>query len=318
MKKIFLLCLLVISTLFANFGDQGSEVSIDEIKLKVELIKEDNSAVTVLDGSNYLKLNGSSSIASSIGQALEGIKPEAGTYTHIQWRPMGFRVKAKIINGNSTYYTKNITVPEDDTTSWELTNDVNNYDSTEITAGDQTQTIKVKFTTPLVVNETTGVNLFYVSKFSGDVDYSGTLPNVTWISNVMEAFAFLSEKPAKMSQFDLTYTKNSITYKNKITLFFNRNGRLLGSHSSEGTASFDGAIHGGFVLESKQTNNNSYEIKVYADSVNSTHTVKFDLDCSSSTPAYSNLTVDQWSSDRTGGNLTTSGNATCTNLQINE
>lgn len=317
MKKILLGLLLLGNFLFAAPAAPYGQVDIDEVKLKVELIKDDNTAVTILDGTKYLKLNGTSSTATSVGQALEGVKPAVGTYQSVRWTPMGFRIKAKIVAGATTYYTKNITVPEDDTTSWALSTNVLDYASTTITPGSVTHTVTVKFPTPLVVSSTNGVNLFYVSKFDGDVNYAGILPNVTWISNIMEAFGFVTNAPAKIAQFDLIYNKNTTDYKNKISLLFDANNKLLGAHSSEGTGGYDRALSGGFIKEATNSGN-AYTITTDGEGFPQVVTFNFDIsNCSN----YSSLIVDRWQSsnpDMTGGTLTQTGTVTCTPLTISQ
>jgi len=320
MIKTFLTILLIGNTLFAAIGQTGSTVDIDEIKLKVELIKDDNTSVTILDGTKYLKINGNSSSATSIGEALEGIKPPAGTYTHIRWTPLGYRIKVKFIDNNITYYSTSTTVPEDDTTSWHFSTTETDYASTTITQGTVTNTVTIKFPTALIVTNDKTVNLFYVSKFTGDVQYStskATIADQTWVSNTMEAFGFLTTTPAKIAQFDLVYNLSGTTYKNKISLFFDENNNILGSHSSEGTAGADRALHGGFVKESNTTSN-GYTITTEGEGF--PQVVSFDFNISTCSN-YSNLTVDRWQTsnpDLTGGTLTTSGSVTCTDINISK
>ena len=320
MKKILLLVMFMGSYLFATLGDVGSEVAIDEIKLKVELVKDDNTTVTILDGTEYLKLNGSSSSSTSIGQALAGTKPPAGTYTHIKWTPQGFRIKAKIVKSGVTYYTKNITVPEDDTTPWELTQDQVDYNSTTITQGAVTNTVTVEFPNPLVVTENKAIDLFYISKFTGAVDYSQTLPDVTWISNTMEAFSFTINTPAKIAQFDLVYNKGGTDYKNKISLLFDENDNLLGAHSSEGIGSANRALSGGFIKKAVTTTN-GYNITTDGEGFPQVVSFDFNLSNCNNSTTYSNLTVDRWQSsnpDLTGGTLTTTGTVTCSDINITQ
>ena len=317
MKKILLALFFIGSSLFGAVGDAGSSVDIDEIKLKVELIKDDNTTVTILDGTKYLKINGSSSSATSIGQALAGVKPAVGTYTHVRWTPMGFRIKAKIISGAVTYYTKDITVPEDDTTSWELTQTEADYASTIITQGAVTHTVTVKFPTALIVSEDKAVDLFYINKFTGDVYYSGSLPDLTWVSNTMEAFGFIINTPVKIAQFDLIYDKSGTDYKNKISLLFDENNNILGSHSSEGTGGAERALSGGFI---KELNTTSTGYIITTEGEGFPQVVSFDFNISNCSN-YSNLTVDRWQSsnpDMTGGTLTTTGTTTCSDINITE
>jgi len=319
-KKILLALFFIGSSLFGAVGEAGSSVDIDEVKLKVELIKDDNTTVTILDGTKYLKINGSSSTATSIGQALEGIKPAVGTYTHVRWTPMGFRIKVKFIDNGTTYYSTNTTVPEDDTTSWQFSTTETDYASTIITQGAVTHTVTVKFPTALVVSEDKAVDLFYVSKFTGDVQYSirkATMADQTWVSNTLEAFGFITNTPAKIAQFDLIYNKSGTDYKNKISLLFDENNNILGSHSSEGTGGAERALSGGFIKESNTTST-GYTITTEGEGF--PQVVSFDFNLSNCSN-YSNLTVDRWQSsnpDMTGGTLTTTGNVTCSDINITE
>ena len=320
MKKILLALLFIGSSLFGAVGESGSEVEIDEIKLKVELIKDDKTIVTILDGTKYLKLNGSSSSATSIGQALSGVKPAVGTYTHVRWTPMGFRIKVKFIDNGTTYYSTNTTVPEDDTTSWQFSTTETDYASTIITQGAVTHTVTVKFPTNLLVTADKAVNLFYVSKFTGDVQYStgkATMADQTWVSNTMEAFGFITNTPAKIAQFDLVYNNSGTEYKNKISLLFDENNNILGSHSSEGTSGAGRALSGGFIKE-LNTTNTGYTLTT--DGEGFPQVISFDFNVSNCSN-YSNLTVDRWqssNSNMTGGTLTTTGNVTCSDITISE
>ena len=320
MKKILLALLFIGSSLFGAVGESGSEVEIDEVKLKVELIKDDNTSVTILDGTKYLKINGSSSTTTSIGQALAGVKPAVGTYTHVRWTPMGFRIKVKFIDSGTTYYSTNTTVPEDDATSWQFSTTETDYASTIIIPGAVTNTVTVKFPSNLIVTADKEVNLFYVSKFTGDVQYSdnkATMQDQTWVSNTMEAFGFLTKTPAKIAQFDLVYNKSGTDYKNKISLLFDENNNILGSHSSEGTGGAERALSGGFIKESNTT---STGYTITTDGEGFPQVISFDFNISNCSN-YSNLTVDRWQSsnpDMTGGTLTTTGNVTCSDITITE
>jgi hypothetical protein len=230
---------------------------------------------------------------------------------------MGFRIKAKIVSEAVTYYTKNITVPEDDATSWELTQTEADYASTIVTQGAVTHTVSVKFPTALVVTEDKAIDLFYINKFTGSVYYSGGLPDLTWISNTIEAFGFITNTPAKIAQFDLIYNKSGTDYKNKISLLFDENNNILGSHSSEGTDGAERALSGGFIKESNTTAT-GYTITTEGEGF--PQVVSFDFNLSTCSN-YSNLTVDRWQSsnpDLTGGTLTTTGNVTCTDINITE
>ena len=327
MKKIFLAIFLIGSSLLAQVGEEGSKVESEEIKLEVKLIKDDNTTVTVLDGSQYLKLNGQSETNTSIGQALEGTKPPSGTYTHIQWTPKGFRTKAKVKIGGIFYYTKDITVPEDDTTPWQVTNDESQYGKTIIESGGEgsvTATVTVKFPQPLVVTNDKPVELYTIVKFGNDVQYDsndGSIENIRNIGKEMTNFLFTSTAPAKRAYFVLEYLKDGTTYKNGISLFFDKNDNLIGAYSSEGADGADAAMHGGFVLEANDLGNNQYKLIVWDDPDENgqneiKHEVSFTLDCSNST--YSNLSVNQWASDMQGGALTESGTAICSNISIIE
>ena len=319
MKKIFLALIILLSNIFADIGDNGSEVAVDEVKLKVELIKADGSSVTILDGSKYLRVTGSSSTATSIGDSISAALPPEGTYTKIRWTPMGFKIKAKIVKGATTYYTKKITVPEDDKTSWQLTTNSSEYDFTTVTPGSVTNTVTFTFPTPLVISKDKPVNLYYVNKFSGDVEYSGSLPDVTWISNVMETFAFVSNKPVKLVQFDLNNTYNSKNFTNKVSLIYDSNNKLLGAYVAnlgiEDTTQ-NGSLNPAFVLEANQTNNH-YSIKVDNDSENNVdyYIVSFDLNSTS----FSNASVKVYpGGNDLNGTLTTSGSLTTKDINFAE
>ena len=326
MKKILLALLFMGSSLFAQVGEEGSKVESEEIKLEVKLIKDDNTSITILDGTKYLRLNGQSETNTSIGQALEGTKPPAGTYTHIQWTPKGFRTKAKVKIDDIFYYTQNITVPEDDTTPWQVTDDKSKYGKTIIESGGNgtvtaTATVTVKFPQPLIVTDDKPVELYTIVKFGNDVQYGssdGSIENIRDIGKEMTNFLFTSTAPAKKAYFVLEYLKGGTTYKNGISLFFDKNDNLIGAYSSEGA---DGAMHGGFVLKANDLGNNQYKLIVWDDPDESgqneiKHEVSFTLDCSNST--YSNLSVNQWANDMQGGTLTENGTATCSDINIVE
>jgi hypothetical protein len=252
MKKILLAILFIGNSLFGAVGEDGSKVEFEEMKMILKLIKDDNTTVTILDGSKYLRLNGQSETQTSIGQALEGVKPPSGTYTHIQWTPNGFRVKSKVKIGGVFYYTQNVEVPEDDTTPWQVTTDESKYDATTITTGAVTATVTVKFPTPLVIADNKAVELYAITKFGSDVQYSstdGSIDKIRQVEKEMTNFLFTSTAPAKKAYFVLEYLKDSVTYKNGISLFFDENDKLIGAYSSEGVDGADGAMHGGFVLE---------------------------------------------------------------------
>ena len=325
MKKTLLALLFMGSSLFAQVGEAGSKVESEEIKLDIKLIKDDNTSVTILDGTKYLKLNGQSKTETSIGQALEGTKPPAGTYTHIQWTPKGFRKQAKVVIGGTTYYTKNITVPEDDTTPWQVTTDINDYGKTVIEsggAGSVTATVKVKFPQPLIVTNNKPVELYTIVKFGNDIQYDSndsSTQNIRNIGKEMTSFLFTSTAPVKKAYFVLEYVKNNTTYKNGISLFFDKDNKLIGAYSSEGADGADGAMHGGFVLEANDLGNNQYKLIVWDDPDENgqneiKHEVTFSLDCDNA--SYTSLDVNQWASNMQGGTLTQNGTATCSDINI--
>jgi len=55
-EKILLALLFIGSSLFGAIGDAGSERVSFQAMIKVELIKEDNSTVTILDGTKFIEL----------------------------------------------------------------------------------------------------------------------------------------------------------------------------------------------------------------------------------------------------------------------
>jgi hypothetical protein len=329
LKKILLALLFIISSLFSDTGETGSKNESFQIMVKIELIKEDNSLVTILDGTNFIELKTDGN-TTGLGESLEAVRPENGTYKGIKYTAYKFKQKAKIISAGTTYYTADVNITEG--ASYDLSSDIDNYGYTIVTLPNDVTT--VTFPKKLVIADGSDSSIVWINKYVlNQVIYetSGTIESSTNIREIEEATAFLPAIPAKTVVFDVNYTKTSNpTLTNKITAFLDKDGDLIGAYQMRPDS--NKALNGSELLQGSKTNNDyTFRFQNGDDSQDGTNgddyfDVSLSLDCTNST--YSSLVINEIEDGGTpttakpnnqdGYTLSVSGSIACTDINITE
>ena len=231
MNKILLTSILGSSLLMGQdtTGDVGSKMESMQWKMKLQLVKEDNTKVTILDGTKYLEMK-SGKLGSAFGAALSGTKPSAGTYKGLHIERYGIKQKGKIVVGAETYYTVDGLVAEGN--SYNLTTDESQYGTLEKDTTGFNQDIT--FTKLLVITDDAPVTLVHINKMFGNIkaEHDGNILNTTSLGENAKFDLFLPEIPAKTIRFDVTYSHNSDNNKTTpITIFLDSTKILLGAIS---------------------------------------------------------------------------------------
>ena len=296
MKQIFLLLFLVSQSLLATVGDAGSVRESFQAMLKVELIKDDNSTVTILDGTKFVELKTTAS-TTGIGASLSAIRPADGTYVGVKYTVTKFKHKLKVVSAGTTYYTVEKVVPNGG--EWGLSTDVKDYGYTTTLAPAGGYVTSVTFPTPLVLSSGSNAQLIWINQYEpNSVQYetNSNVENSTWIDETTKATAFLTAIPTKRVVFDIEYSKtNEPTLTNTVTVFLDANDNLLGAYNMRPDS--NKALNGSFLIKADKTNNsytfyfqngNDSDDGVDGDDY---YIVKVDLDTSNS--KYSSMEIEE-------------------------
>ena len=302
MKRLILLLILMIGTIIGDtyhVGEAGSKVDSFQVKLKLDLIKEDNTTVNILDGSAYLEVKCSGSgpcVADAINTAL----PPNGKYIGVKFRVTGFKYKAKVVSGGVAYYTTHETVIHGH--SWNLSTDAADYGTTTLTytASDLAhgESSIVHFGKPMIVSSGSDSTLMFIAKFmSNHIEYetNSDMSHVTRIAESEEALAIMPQLPKYRVTFDIVY--NSLTggtdRKNRFTIFLDENREVLGAFMQRIENS---ALNGSFFISATRESSTKYEFKIQngddsRDNIigNDYYTIVADLNCN--THQYGDLSV---------------------------
>ncbi len=329
MKKIILAIIFVGSSLFSAIGDAGSQRVSFQVMIKVELIKEDNSMVTVLDGTKFIELK-TTGTSTGLGTSLEAARPSDGSYKGVKYTVLKFKHKLKVVSGATTYYTTQKEVTNG--ASWDLSTDVNSYGYTTTLAPTGGYITTVIFPKVLTLASGSDASLVFVNQYlPNNVRYetNGNIESSTWIDETTKATGFLPAMPSKTLVFDVTYTKASNpTLTNTITVFLDASGDLIGAYQMR--PENDKALNGSFFIQGSKSNNDYiFRFQEGNDSDDATdgddyYDVSITLDCASST--YSNPVINEVvdggapvtakPNNEAGYTLTTTGTVTCTNISI--
>ncbi|MBI3813386.1 MAG: fibronectin type III domain-containing protein [Nitrospinae bacterium] len=319
--------LIATGILMAGTGATGSSMDGFKVKVdKIELMKNDNTWVTVYSGSEYLETVGTA--ANSIAGVLNGSMPPAGIYTSVKPTISNFKIKVKIVSptDGKTYYTTAQTVVYGSTTPWTLSTSSASYDYITITSVDVGNTNTTTFPTPLTVTGNSSVNLVWANEGSGIVTYNSYsidgLPDaVTWASEPSLVTATLPGMPSKQIRFDLTASRTTTPFSrsNTITFLLDSSGNLLGGTCYRPAQEF---INGFFLksgsLSNVSNNGNTatFDVSFWEGMNRGYYQITGSYDCGASTSGtYSSLTVmgKDGVPDYTGGGYTlnTTGPVTC-------
>lgn len=331
MKKILLALLLIGSNLLADIGENGSIRESFQALIKVELIKDDNTKVTILDGTKFIELKTTAN-TSGLASSLEAVRPDNGTYIGVEYTVTKFKHKIKVISAGTTYYTREKVVSNGD--SWDLSTNVNDYGYTTSLAPAGGYVTTVTFPKPLVLEKGSDASLVWVNQYMpNQVRYetNGNIENSTWIDETTKATAFLPNMPTKTIVFDVTYTKAlNPTLTNTITVFLDNKGDLIGAYEMRPDS--NQALNGSFLLSATKIDNNyTFKFQNGNDSDDGTsgddyYNINVTLNCTN--VSYSSLSINEVIDGATpitvkpnnqdGYTLTTNGNINCTNISITE
>jgi hypothetical protein len=332
-KKILLAMLFIGSSLLASIGDEGSKQESFQVMVKFELIKEDNSTVTILDGTEFLEVK-SDLNTTGLGASLGAVRPANGNYKGIKYTVTKLKQKSKIVVGATTYYTKDKTIAEGDSFALGQTNDINSVSD----YGYTTTTLPTDVTTlifPKILTLASGsdASIIWVQKYTPNKVIYETAGTVEASTNIREdeiLFSILPAMPTKTIVFDVNYTKDSNpTLTNTITAFLDKEGDLIGAYQMKPES--NKALNGSDLTQGTKINND-YSIRIQnhndsGDGINGDdyYDINVTLNCTNST--YSSLIINETQdgvsatalpNGQAGYTLTTSGNVICTDINITE
>ena len=263
MKKLIAMTigLLISSNLFAIVSITGERESF-QVMLKLELIRDDNTSVTILDGSKYVELKTDSN-TTGIGTSLAAIRPDDGIYTKIKYTVYKFKHKLYVSDGVTTYYTTNKSIAMGE--SWALSPNINEYGYTETIPATPLIT-EVILPKPLDIVSGSDASLVFINKYDNgfNIDYNSSLgiDQAIWVDEPTIATAFLPDIPAQTITFDLLYRDSNynIVRQNTITLFLDENNALTGGYMMRPV---NAALNGSFLLQGTSTPSTTSSIVSY-------------------------------------------------------
>ncbi len=320
--RILFLLVLFLAQMFSDTPivlSEGSQVDDMQIKVKVVLIKEDNSTVTLLDDNESITVKADSNTTALSDSIVQNL-PSEGTYVAVEYTVKEIKTKAKIVVDGTTYYTRSKTVHSPET--WDLTTDPSQYGYTTM-APSFVDKNRASFTKPLVIADASAT-LYIVNKFDKQVvaTFSDSNPShAHWIGESQLFTGILPAEPKKEVVFDINYTGSGLTPRgNTITMLTDANGSMLGAHMFRPQ---NAALEGSFFKDGDQ-NTTTHEYSIYIHHANSTtgwyYHIDAKIDCEHS--SYSDLSIAIFQSGEahppfpssTGYTLTTSGTATCKDI----
>jgi len=331
MKRIILILFLIITGLFGigstgGYGEAGSKVESFQVKVKLDLIKDDNTTVNIYNGDDFIEVKADGN-SSAIADMLSATMPPNGKYRGIKITTIEFKKKAKIKVGGVMYYTKNINIPNGQ--EWNLTTDETQYGYTTTSAaqGGGQEVMSIIF--PKILNITgSDTTLYYVNRYKPDsikYETESDVEHSHWIGDTEVVNTFMPSKPEKEMTFEIEYSKTGEeNLTNKVTIYLDENGDLTGAHMMRPRPQ---ALNGSFMIGGEKSGN-EYKLNFrngddYNDGVDGDdyYEVKVSLDCNSS--HYSDLIVYDHngtiisfphSATTDGYILKNSGTATCSDV----
>ena len=330
MKRLFLFLILIVGTVFGgtyHVGEPGSEVDSYQVRLNLDLIRDDNTTVNILDGSAYLEVK-CTGIEPCVADVINTALPPEGEYTGVIFRVTGFKYRAKVVSGGVAYYTTNQTVIHSH--PWNLSTDIADYGTTTVTyrASDLAhgETNRVYFAKPMHISSSSDSTLILISKFMPNhIEYEteSDMSHVTRISESEEALAFLPYMPKYKIAFDIVYKAppGGTDKRNKFTIFLDENREVLGAFMQRIE---NMALNGSFFISGKKQSSTKYELRIQSGNDNryggigdDYYTISVDLNCN--THKYGDLSITAKSSagapnpfpDTTLYTLQTSGSIEC-------
>ena len=326
MKKILLSVLLMGSSLFAV--STGGERESFQAKIKVELIKEDKSMVTILDGTNFIELKTTGDQA-GLADTLEAVRPENGNYIGVKFTVTAFKHKLNVTVGpDTTYYTVDTEVEWGDI--WGVSTDINDYGYTTTLAPEGGYSTTVTFPKVLTLASGSDASLVWVNQYLPDsvrFETEGDVADLTWADETTKVTAILPAMPTQTIVFDVVYTQDGVpNLTNTITALLDTEGDLIGAYQMRPDS--NQALNGSFLTQGTKTDSaytfrfqNGNDIED-GDSIEGDdyYDVNVTLDCG--TPSYSNLIINEVIdgaepiTPNPGYTLTESGTITCTDLNL--
>jgi len=224
---IALIALLINSNLFGIVTITGERESF-QVMLKLELIRDDNTSVTLLDGTKYVELK-SDSNTTGIAASLSAVRPDDGVYTKIIYTVYKYKHKLHINDGTADYYTTDKSIVQGE--SWNLSTNIAEYGYTVTTPPSPIRT-EIVLAKPLELVSGSDASLIFVNKYDAGlgVDYNATIDQATWIYEPTVASSFLPSIPTQTRSFEIAYVGSGDEVRNKITLFMGNTGELLGGY----------------------------------------------------------------------------------------
>ena len=334
MKKILLSVLLIGSSLFGEVGEAGSKRESFQLKIKVELIKEDNTRVTILDGTNFIELK-TKETQTGLAAELEAVRPDNGIYIGAKYTVTQFKHMLKIVDSQDiTYYTVNKEVPLGN--SWGLSTNVNDYGHTTTVVPGEGFSTTVMFPKVLTLKDGSDASLIWVNQYLPnslryELDGATSIMDIKWADEATKVTAFLPAEPSKTIVFDVIYTKSGAdNLTNTITALLDTDGDLIGAYQMR--PSTNSALNGSFLIQGTKTDNAYlFRFQNGDDSGDGTDgddyfDVEVTLNCLNS--SYSNLIITEVKDggaavtakpsrpDGDGYSLTESGTVACTDLNL--
>lgn len=208
-----------------------------QAKIKVELIKTDNSLFTLLDGTQFIELTDTDG-QTGIKDELSKTDIPIGEYKGIKTTISVFKHKLMIGEGSeSFYYTTNREINKGE--QWLLSKNRGDYEYTTTNLLEP-KIKEVTFLTPLVVTESEDSNLIWINEFDSmehtfaDGEDDSNISKIIWAGEKNVLRAFLPDIPKKKIDIRLVYIKNvgigvDIYIANDINIFLNDTNQLIGS-----------------------------------------------------------------------------------------
>ncbi len=205
MKKIFLLFLSTLC-IFAFDTQSGSKVESLQLMLKVNLIKDDGSKFTILNGDKFLELKTKGNKTGLAGE-LESSNTEDGSYKGIEYTLVKGKIKAILIKDGVKYYTQNKEAREGEKLG--LTTDASKYDYVTLIPPSNNSK-EVIFPKPLVISDNKDSSIVWVNQYENKVIYEtkddiDNILNAHQIENPQISRAFLPALPSKSMTFDVNW-----------------------------------------------------------------------------------------------------------------
>lgn len=333
MRKILLALLFIGISLFGAgyswvLGEAGSKVESFQVMIKMDLIKEDNSTVTILDGSKFLEVKTDGN-ETGIGDTIEAIQPPDGKYIGVKFKVTKFKHKLKVVSAGTTYYTTKEEIAS--TSTWDLSTDSDDYGYTTTLAPQGGEVTTVFFPKTLIIESGSKASLIFINQYVPHrviYETAGTVLASTWIGETSIVTTILPAIPSKSIAFDVRYSKAGETdMTNTITAFLDSKGDLIGAYMMRPEYK---ALNGSFLLSGTKTGNdytfkfqNGDDSRLDGIDGNDYYNVKVALNCNNST--FSDLDINVVGGDTNadpsddGYSLAaTSGTVTCKTISIPE